>query len=199
MTKLKPKDFIKSVLIDELGIMINNHPYISFITMGIGIEFLGKCLATKRNDWNESGHSRTDFENAIKTIPSLQKYEPYLKTHDLYSSFRCGLAHAISPKLQISLSSKGELGHLIKHSGGQLNLKVEDFYNDFKQACDHIINMTFPPKDKMSGDFLQVPGSAFNSGTEVETGVTSSYAPSTGSTINPPAATGTTTHVEFKP
>lgn len=198
MMTLKPKDFIKSVLIDEVGSMINIYPYISFIIMGIGIEFLGKCLATTRSDWNEKGHSGPDFKNAISTIPSLQKYKPYLKTHNLYSSFRCGLAHAISPKLQITLSSKGELGHMIEHSG-RLNLKVEDLYSDFKQACEYIIHMTFASEDKMSGDFLQVPGRTFNTGTEISTGMTSSYCPSTGSTLNSPAVTGTATYVEFKP
>jgi hypothetical protein len=49
MTTLKLKDFIKSVLIDELGAMIDQHPYISFIMMGIGIEFLGKCINTTLN------------------------------------------------------------------------------------------------------------------------------------------------------
>ena len=98
MTTLKPRDFIKSVLIAEVGSMIENHPYISFILMGIGIEFLGKCIDTGLNDWNVSGRSRKDFENAIKTIPSLQKYQKYLTSYDLYGSFRCGLAHAVSPK-----------------------------------------------------------------------------------------------------
>lgn len=185
MTTLKSKDFIKSVLIDELGGMINGHPYISFVIMGIGIEFLGKCLATTRNEWNEGGHSETDFENAIKNFPSLKKYESYLKSHKLYSSFRCGLVHAISPKVQVTLSSKGELGHLIEQ-GGRINLKVEEFYDDFKQACEYVINMKFAPGDKMNSDFLQVPGKAFNSGTMIQTGMTSSL----NSNLNPTAVIG---------
>jgi len=198
MTTLKPKDFIKSVLVDELGTMIIPHPYFAFVFMGIGIEFLGKCLATTRSDWNEAGHSGPDFKHAIKTIPSLKKYELYLTSHDLYNSFRCGLAHAISPKLPVTLSSKGELGHMIEH-GGRLNLKVEDFYNDFKSACEYIINMNFATGDKMNADFLQVPGTSFNSGTDISTGLTSSYSPATASTSNPPAASGTSTHITFTP
>lgn len=198
MKTLKPKDFIKKVLIDEVGGMIDNHPYISFIMMGIGIEFLGKCSDSGLNDWNVSGRSRLDFENAIKKIPSLQKYQTYLTTYDMYGSFRCGLAHAVAPKFKITLSSKEELGHLIEVSG-RLNLKVEDFYADFKLACEFIINASYPTGDKMNADFLQVPGDDFNSGTNIPTGMTSSYQPSTGATSHPPAASGTTAHLEFGP
>ena len=176
MTILKPKDFIQSVLIDEIGSLIDPHPYISFILMGIGIEFLGKCTDTTLTEWNVSGRSKRDFENAITTIPSLQKYHPYLSTHDMYSSFRCGLAHAVSPKHKITLSSKQEMGHLLEHNG-RLNLKVEDFYADFKIACQYIINQTYSATDKMSGDFLEVPGTSFNAGTTITSGITSSFQP----------------------
>ena len=189
MTTLKPNEFIKSVLIEELGSMIDKHPYISFIVMGIGVEFLGKCIDSTLSDWNVAGRSKKDFENAIKTIPSLQKYKPYLTTHDLYGSFRCGLAHAVSPKFKITLSSKDEMRHMIEESG-RLNLKVEDFYNDLKLGCEHVMNRTYPPNDKMNKDFLQVPGTLFNSGTNIPTGLTSSIDPNT--TTQPPEASGTT-------
>ena len=117
MTRIKPKEFIQTVLINEIGELTDSHPYISFILMGIGIEFIGKCVDTSLTDWNVSGRSKQDFENAIKAIPSLKKYEPYLASHQMYSSFRCGLAHAVSPKLQITLSSKQEMAHLVESNG----------------------------------------------------------------------------------
>ena len=195
MKTLKPKDFIKEVLIDEVGSLIDKHPYISFILMGIGIEFLGKCTDSGLNDWNVSGRSREDFENAIKRIPSLQKYETHLTTYDMYGSFRCGLAHAAAPKYKITLSSKQETAHLIENNG-RLNLKVEDFYADFKAGCEHIRGTSYAVSDKMNRDFLQVPGTGFNSGTNIPTGTTSSYAPTSGSTSGSPAASGSapTTH-----
>jgi len=98
MIILKPKEFIKSVLIDELGTMSVSYPYFAFVFMGIGIEFLGKCLATTRNDWNEPGHSGPDFRNAIMTIPSLQKYAPYLISHDLLDN-----SVAIVPAISVML------------------------------------------------------------------------------------------------
>ena len=197
MAKLKPKDFIKSVLIDELAAMIELHPYISFIIMGIGIEFLGKCINNTLKDWNDPGRSETDFKNAIRSIPSLQKYMPYLTTYDLYGSFRCGLAHTAAPKYSITLSSKDQLGHL-KEANGRLNLKVEDFYNDFKFACEHVINIPFPAGDKMNHDFLQVPGSSFKSGTNNVTEITSNFDPFSGTTSNSSAASATTAHNEFR-
>ncbi|MBC8146983.1 MAG: hypothetical protein H8E98_03225 [Bacteroidetes bacterium] len=181
MTILKPKDFIKSVLVDEVDSMIEKHPYISFIIMGIGIEFLGKCIDTSLNDWNVPGRSKRDFEKAINDIPSLQKYSTYLSTFDLYGSFRCGLAHAVSPKYKITLSSKDEMGHLVQGTG-RLNLKVEDFYADFKSAGEYVISLSFTAGDKMEGDFLHVPGTEFNSGTEIKSGATSSLEPPTGAT-----------------
>jgi len=173
MTTLKPKDFIKTCLVDELASMIDEHPYISFIIIGIGIEFLGKSINNNLKDWNVRRRSKKDFEEAIINIPSLQKYTPYLTTHDLYGSLRCGLAHAVSPKFKITLSSKHEMGHMIEDSG-RLNLKIEDFYQDFKLACEYVINRTYLPDDKMNEDFLQVPGTSFNSGTDIVAGKTGS-------------------------
>ena len=176
MTRIKPKEFIQTVLINEIGELTDSHSYISFILMGIGIEFIGKCIDKSLTDWNVSGRSKQDFENAIKAIPSLKKYEPYLVSHQMYSSFRCGLAHAVSPKLQITLSSKQEMAHLVE-SNGRLNLKVEDFYNDFKDACNYIISQNYTNGDKMNADFLEVTGLAFNSGTTINSGITSSLQP----------------------
>ena len=176
MAELKTKEFIQAVFIQEVGELINGHPYISFMVMGIGIEFLGKCIDSTLLTWNVSGRSKVDFEAAIKIIPSLTKYEPYLTSCDLYSSFRCGLAHAASPKFKITLSSKGEMAHLIEENN-RLNLKVEDFYSDFKAACEYVINKTYPTGDKMNNPFLEVPGSGFNTGTFILNSYTSSAAP----------------------
>lgn len=157
MATIDPKHFINTVLVNELGQLIPTHPYISFVMMGIGIEFLGKCLDTAHSDWNEPRMSGQNFEQALKYIPSLNKYAPYHVSHNLYSSFRCGLAHAVSPKLQVTLSSKDEMPHLFEH-GNSVNLKVENLYGDFKAACNYVISLPFPPGDKMNDPFLEVSG-----------------------------------------
>lgn len=198
MATLKPKDFIKAVLIDELGSMIETHPYISFIMMGIGIEFLGKCIDSTLNDWNATGRSQRDFENAIKLIPNLQRYESSLTTYDLYGSFRCGLAHAVAPKIKITLSSKDQMGHLVE-AGGRLNLKAEDFYNDFKLACEYVVNKIYPTGDKMNSDYLEVPGNSFNPGTSILTGTSINTGSTTVNNTTSSAASGASTNVTSRP
>ena len=48
---MKPKEFIDTVLINEVGAIHLQYPYISFAMIAIGIEFLGKCLNNYEN-WN---------------------------------------------------------------------------------------------------------------------------------------------------
>jgi hypothetical protein len=149
--------------------MIDPHPYLSFIVMATGIEFLGKCIKTDLDEWNPRGiRSSTSFEDAVKNIPSLQRYAPLLTSHNLFDSLRCGLAHSIAPKIKITLSSKKELAHMVGING-RTNLKVEDFYNDFKSACEYVIDTDFPTNNKMNQDFLIVPDSQ-TSGTDAASG-----------------------------
>jgi cytoskeletal protein RodZ len=173
MATLKPNDFIKTVFIDEVSKLINDHPYISFMVMGVGIEFLGKSIDKNLTNWDTPNRSRKDFNDAIKNIPSLQKYQPFIDTHDIYSSLRCGLLHSAVPGHSITLSSKGEAPHLLQDNG-RLNLKVEEFYADFRAACELVINDTYPANNKMEKPFIQVPGNTFNAGTYLSTGSTQS-------------------------
>jgi len=162
MKTLNGKEFIKTFLIDGLSKMINDYPYFSFIIMGIGIEFLGKCVNEKRKNWTKRGKSEKDFKKAINDIPSLQKYSCYLDedTYDLYGSFRCGLAHSIAPNYIITLSSKDELPHL-EVKGGRVNFKVEDFFNDFKEACNFVLGLSDDPENKINQPFLEIPEKTF--------------------------------------
>jgi len=84
---------------DELSDIVNNHPFHSFILLADFIEVLGKCLSSE--DWQKSNRSRKDFDNAITTFPSLQKYKNIV---DLYGVLRCGLTHAMLPKDGVLLS-----------------------------------------------------------------------------------------------
>ncbi|MEQ8359629.1 MAG: hypothetical protein RH860_09095 [Cytophagales bacterium] len=172
MKELLTKDFLKKVYIDELGELVNSHPYISFLVVAVGIEFLGKCL-DESVDWQDSGHSKEHFKKAINEIPSFTKYRSLLNSHKLYSEFRCGMAHASLPDAKITLSSKEEATHLVE-TGDKINLKIEDLYSDFKLAVEHIISMSFPENSKMNKAILSVPGDDFNSGTDIVTGSTQS-------------------------
>ena len=154
---MTPKQFIQQVLIKEVGEIHQTHPYISFATMAIGIEFLGKCLNT-HEDWNyySSGVPRQDFERAINQLNSFSRYRVHLSTHNLWDALRNGFSHSFVPKNTLTLSSKNEMGHLVIH-GSKVNLKCEDFYLDFKSACEEVIAMTSFPSNKMNLPLLHVP------------------------------------------
>lgn len=167
MARLSTKNFIKTVFIEQLkGIIDYPLPYHAFMIMSIGIEFLGKCLKTDQSIWHTKarGESPDSFKKAIREIPSLKKYEPYLEKYDLYDGLRCGLLHSAQPGVRITLSSeansKNETGHLVedKQFGiERINFKCEEFYADFKEACEWVIEQEYEADDKMNGDFLDVP------------------------------------------
>lgn len=161
MANLDPKQFIIAVYINDLdAIMTIDKPYLSFIIMANGIEFLGHCISNSQN-WDQERVSKARFEEAVKNIPSLKKYEQYLienHTYDLYGSLRCGLSHAAKPKHEITLSSKKEAPHL-QINAGRLNLKCEDFHAEFREACIFVITQNFAAADKMNQPFIQVPDS----------------------------------------
>jgi len=163
MKTMTPKEFIQQVLITETGQIHTNHPYISFAIMAIGIEFLGKCL-NDCEDWNEPRRSKIDFELAVNTLPSLTTYRPLLSSHNLWDSLRNGFAHSFVPKNTLSLSSNDETSHLTQITATKINLKCEDFYNDFKNACNEVLAMTTFPSNKMSNPFLSVPSDNDNIG-----------------------------------
>ncbi len=157
---MSTKDFIKTVFIEEVGLLTQNQPYIAFMVMGIGIEYLGKCINAS-TDWHEEGVSRKRFEEAVNILNSLANYRHLIgkkNPYDLYACLRCGMAHAAAPKYSITLSSKNEMENLSVHEDGKrINLKCEDFYTDFRAACEEVINMSGLIEIKMKKPFLSVP------------------------------------------
>ena len=170
MKTMKPKEFIDTVLINEVGAIHLQYPYISFAMMAIGIEFLGKCL-NNYESWNESGHSKKDFELAINSLNSFDKYRPLLTSHTLWTSLRNGFLHSFVPKNTLTLSSKNETAHLVALTPTKINLRCEDLYEDFKGACQEVINMTNFQSNKMSLPLLEFPDIQINvssSGTTIQ-------------------------------
>ena len=129
-----PKEFIRSTLIEEIGEITKTNAYLSFVLIAIGIEFLGRCIDDSAKNWNKRKVSEKAFDSAIKKL--MPKYRPYR----LYPLLRCGLAHYLAPQKGLVLS---ELKHgtvnLSVASDGTLTLNIEDFYNDFKCACEKVI------------------------------------------------------------
>lgn len=154
--QLTPKQFIQTVLINEVGEIHLKYPYISFAMMAIGIEFLGKSL-NSFEDWNEPNRSRVDFELAINSLNSFSKYRPLLISHSLWTSLRNGYLHSFVPKNTLSLSSKDEETHLANITSTKINLRCEDFYIDFKAACEEVLAITTFSSNKMNLPLLFVP------------------------------------------
>jgi hypothetical protein len=160
---LYPKDFIRQVLIDELQDIVVKHPYLAFLLICSGIEFLGKCIDTNKQEWNwdfQYQKNNPPFDNAIKNL-FPEKYEKALGDYKLRDQLRNGLTHALAPKNKIGLSQlkhdeNGEItmdNHPFEQ-GGKLSLIIEYFYIDFVDACKKVLNMNFKKNDKMNKPFL---------------------------------------------
>ena len=160
MEVMYPKEFIDKVLIKNINDIVNDkYYYVSFAMMAIGIEFLGKCI-NGCDDWNKSGRSKKDFELAINELEAFKKYRVFIKEYKIWDSLRNGFLHSFKPKQTVSLSSGEEMAHLVKHQKDEvdkINLKCEDFFEDFKLACEEVKNMTEFKSNKMGMIFLNVP------------------------------------------
>lgn len=153
------KEFIEVTFLNQLGRLVNEYPYISFMVMGMGIEFLGKCI--NDGEFDEGGVSRRRFEEAVNNISAFEKYRHLVgkgTSFDLYDSFRCGLTHFASPKHPITLSSKSEMANLELHDDGKrVNIKCEDFYADFCKAIYEIFELPGAVQSKLGSVFLEIP------------------------------------------
>jgi hypothetical protein len=136
------KEFINHVLIDEIGDVVDHHKWLSFILLCSGIEFLGGCLDHEEKNLNAENRSAKRFNDAIlKLFPS--KYHSFIKKGKdcLYSQLRCGMNHVALPGLGIALSERNSnLGNLSEWNNRTIII-AEDFYSDFKNACQMVIKM----------------------------------------------------------
>lgn len=140
--KKSGKEFIREYLIDKIEKLKDSDPYIAFLMMSIGIEFLGKCL-NKKKKWDTEDRSKKDFNLAISSLNSLNKYQGW----DLYHKLRCGLAHTMMVKSGLEIKDKG--------TSTSTCVSCEGFYNDFKAACEEVMNMSLPVKN-LDADYLVI-------------------------------------------
>lgn len=140
------KQFIRQVLITELADVVKISPWLGFISISSGIEFLGKCIdSDNQTNWNAERVSSKNFNDAIRKLDALSKYRPLLSrpNFNLYSEFRCGLVHACAPKDNISLSHGAEEMANLVEQNDVINFNADELYEDFKAACEEVINMDF--------------------------------------------------------
>src|SRR4030042_2626496 len=156
MRDITPKQFIKEVLIDEIGDIIKKHPYLSFTLISSGIEFLGICL-DKESKWTDQGKSEKHFCNCIdKLFP--RKYQD-IKGR-LFKELRCGLVHSqLSGDFKLTEVKNDPSGALKyeNHLTENKNILVLDYlYFDFVQDCMKIISTTYDKTDKMNTPIIRV-------------------------------------------
>lgn len=131
------KDFIKKELIDGIGAIVKDHPYIACIVMSCGIEFLGKCMDTN-SPWDNNNPNKY-FSDAIDAL-FPDSYKTTFQRKDLYSSLRCCLIHRFSPKENIALSNGGQHLQEISINGvNRIVINCAQLYEDFKKACNTVI------------------------------------------------------------
>lgn len=139
-----PVGYIEKYLIKEVGEIVKNHQELSWVLMTAGIEFLGRCLDTDNADivhWYV-GYGEKVFKNAIANLFPSQYHQHNDSSSDyyLYKQLRCGFNHTTLPGNKIILS-EGVLNQ--KHlslNNGYLILVAEDFYDDFKKACEQVVD-----------------------------------------------------------
>lgn len=138
---LSAKEFIQKVFIDETGKLVNDGFYhFAFVIMAQGLETLGGFLDSKPLKAREQ--SKLRFSHAMNRLMPKQ-YAALNNNHRLYDQLRASLAHTFTTSRQVFLTSKSDsvLGkkHL-QEIDSKLILVVEDFYQDFKKACERLMD-----------------------------------------------------------
>lgn len=141
------KEHVTGIL-NEMGDIVNKHPFHAFALLSIMIEVLGKCLSPK--DWQQGGNSQTDFNQALAKYPSLQKYRGI---SNLYSILRCGMAHALLLKSGVILvPDKNDI--LNSTIGGK------DLYQDICQAWKDVKSGIVISQKDLDANVMSVNGNA---------------------------------------
>jgi len=103
---LYPKNFINQVLINEMQDIVIKHPYLAFLLICSGIEFLGKRIDKNNQNWDWNSQyqkANPPFDNAIKKL-FPKKYSLLLKKYSLRDQLRNGMIHILAPKSKIGLT-----------------------------------------------------------------------------------------------
>ncbi|GAB3233884.1 hypothetical protein J0A67_20725 [Algoriphagus aestuariicola] len=140
-------DFIRSVFLSEMCELVSykEAPYIKFLILIQGIEFLGACQDSKPFDSEERGLSKKRFRQGMLLLG--KKYQGFLDDESeisFYRDFRCPMIHQFKHnQSKITLATRDGVNdqelHLKKNEKGQMYIVLEDFYADIEQAAFNLI------------------------------------------------------------
>jgi hypothetical protein len=149
MEKLEGEQFIQTVLISNVNDLIEKgFDYLAFVIIGQGIETLGSFFDNKPFDHYEAGLPKERFLAGLSLMdPRYQVIGEFL-----WKNLRCGLAHQLKPKKEISLTSyksgATDLQNLYKgDKTGITYLVVDTLFKDFKTACNNVIEKLNDPRN----------------------------------------------------
>lgn len=165
-TEVTVKDFIEQYLVKEIADIKDEHPYLAFELIAVGIEFLGRCINNRKPE--DQKCSAADFNLALMCMDPQGKY----RQMNLYKKLRCGLVHSMMVGKLITLSDGSD--------PSAENLNIDEFYSDFKDLCLKVadskpITMTLNVNAQaVSAPFLRVTEKQTSSGMVSVTGNTQS-------------------------
>lgn len=137
------EDYIKKYLIIEMADIVKNHQELSWVLMVAGIELLGRYISSDKNSVEDEHGNQDYFRAGLRLFRNeYQRYNTNVTNpQDLWKKLRCGLGHLTFPKDAIIISEKVNSGKNLEIVGGKLVLFAEDFYEDFKTACEKVVDM----------------------------------------------------------
>ncbi len=163
--RLSTEESVDSIFLREMKEIIYGYKgasYIKFLNLAVGIEYLGACL--DQHEFNSEGHSEDRFNNALKKL-FPKKYKKHANSNAdvyLYEKFRCAFIHQLRPGNNIVVTHRDESNregttHLKSSESGYFVLILEDFFDDFEQACNKLYRLKENgklPTNKMSQDYI---------------------------------------------
>ena len=161
------EDFIRVVLLDDLRRMVYeaNLHYLAFVSIAVGVEFLGAC--DDPHPFDQRGLSENRFSLGINRLSKIDsrygQHNQHTSPYYLYRFLRCGTAHIMRPTGPVLFSQRSHWGKRPSSHLGELNKQLllicEDFYDDFAKSCETLIqelpSMTAP---KLRDPYLCVRG-----------------------------------------
>ena len=135
------QNYIKNNLLGEVEkLQASGFHYVSFIIISQAIEILGSFLDSK--PIRAQRQSRRRYRLAINNL-FASKYKRINRDDWLYDKLRNHLTHSFIPSSWIILSSrKSSEGRAhLESVEGKIVFVSEDFFEDFKKACNKIISM----------------------------------------------------------